>query len=55
MSPPLPKMIADAVILSAVLERTVRFLITGDVLEQHNTCLPNSKLLGVKYILTVFG
>ena len=33
MSPTMPKMMADAVILSVVLERTVRFLITGDVLE----------------------
>ena len=55
MSPPLPKLIADAVILSAVLERTVRFPITGDVLEQYNNSLPNSKWLGVKYVLIVFG
>ena len=31
MSPPMPKMIADAVYLSVVLERTVRFLTTVDV------------------------
>ena len=54
MSPPITKMIADAVILSVVIERRVRFLITGDVLEQHNNCLPNNKCLGVKYVLIVF-
>ena len=55
MSPSMPKMIADAVILSAVLETMVRFLITGDVLEKYNNSLPNNKCLGVKYILIVFG
>ena len=43
MSPRMPKMIADVVILSVLLERMVRFLITGDVLEQHNNCLSNNK------------
>ena len=55
MSPPITKIIAVAVILSVVVERTVRFLITGDVLEQHNNCLPNNKCLGVRYVLIVFG
>ena len=31
MSPPMPKMIADAVYLISSAERTVRFLITTDV------------------------
>ena len=43
MSPSIQKMIADAVILSAVLERMVRFLITGDVLKQYSNSLPNNK------------
>ena len=55
MSPSIQKMIADAVILSAVLERMVRFLITGDVLKQYSNSLPNNKWLGVKYVLIVFG
>ena len=55
MSPSIPKMIADAVILLAVLETMVRFLITGDVLEKYNNSQPNNKCLGVKYVLIVFG
>ena len=48
MSPPMPKMIADAV----VLERTVRLLTTVDFVL---VCLSNNKWLGVKYVLIVFG
>ena len=37
MSPPIPKMITDVIILSVVLERTVRFTATVDaVLEDNN-------------------
>ena len=43
-------------ILSVVLERTVRFVATVDVvLEDNNSCLPNNKQLGVKHVLIVFG
>ena len=43
-------------ILSVVLERTVRFLTTVDVvLEEYNNCLPNNKWLGVKHVSIVFG
>ena len=42
MSPPIQKMITDAV-LSVVLERTVRFLTTVDVvLEEYNNYLLNN-------------
>ena len=45
MSPPIQKMIADAVyLISVVLTRTVRLLTTVDVvLEEYNDCLPNNK------------
>ena len=44
------------VVSHVVLERTVRFLTTVDVvLEQYNNCLPNNKWLSVKYVLIVFG
>ena len=44
MSPPIQKVITDTVYLSVVLERTVRFLTTVDVvLEEYNSCLPNNK------------
>ena len=56
MSAPIQKMIADMVYVSVVLERTVRFLTTVDVvLEEYNNCLPNSKWLGVKHVSIVFG
>ena len=59
MSPPIPKMIADAVmqfILSVVLEKTVRFIATVNVaLKDNNSCLPNNKKLSVKLVLIVFG
>ena len=43
-------------ILSVVLERTVTFVATVDVvLEEYNSCQPNNKLLGVKHDLIVFG
>ena len=43
-------------ILSVVLERTVRFLTTDDVMsEEYNNCLPNNKCLGVKHVSIVFG
>ena len=42
--------------LSVVLERTVRFLTTVDVvLEEYNNCLPNNKWLSVKHVSIVFG
>ena len=42
--PPIPKMIMMRFILSVVLEKTVRFLTTVDVvLEEYNNCLPNNK------------
>ena len=44
MSPPIPKMITDAVYLIIVLERTVRFASLVDVvLEGCTNCLPNNK------------
>ena len=53
---PNPKRISDAVYLSVVLERTARFLTTVDVaLEEYNSYLPNSKLLGVKLVSIVSG
>ena len=43
-TPPVQKMITDEVILSVVLERTVRLLTTVDVvLEEYNNYLPNIK------------
>ena len=42
--------------LSVVLERTVRFAATVDVvLEDNNSCLPNNKQLGIKHVSIVFG
>ena len=42
MSPPILKMNTDGIILSVVLERTVRILTAVDVeLEEYNNCLPN--------------
>ena len=42
-------------ILSAVLERTVRFIAAVDVmLEDDIGCLPNNKKLGVIHVLIVF-
>ena len=43
-------------ILSVVLEKTVRFLTTVDVvLEEYNNLLPNNNELGVKHVSIVFG
>ena len=39
-----PKMITDVVYLTVMLERTVRFAATADVvLEDYNSCLQNNK------------
>ena len=44
MSPPIQKMITDAVNFSVEYERIVRFLTTVDVvLEEYDNCLPNNK------------
>ena len=44
MSPPIQKMITDAVFLSALLERTVTFVTTVDVvLEEYNNFLSHIK------------
>ena len=49
-------MITDSVYLSVVLEKTVTFLTTVDVVsEEYNNYLPNNKLLGVKHVSIVFG
>ena len=43
-------------ILSGVVERTVRFLTTVDVvLGKYNNCMPNNKWFGVKHVSIVFG
>ena len=43
MSQPTPKMITHAVFLIVVLERTIRFAVTVDVvLEDYNSCLPKT-------------
>ena len=55
MSSPIQKPINYAVDLSVVLERTIGFLATVDiVLEEYDSCLRNNKLLGVKHVSTLF-
>ena len=44
MSPPIQKMITDAVYLISSAWKNVRYLTTIDVmLEKYNNCLPNNK------------
>ena len=54
-SPPIQKMITDAVYLISSAWEKVRFLTTVDVvLWEYNNCQPNNKWLDVKHVLIVF-
>ena len=60
MSPPMPKMITDAIYLTSRAWENVRFLATGHVLgniiEGYNeNSLPKYKGLGVKHVSKLFG
>ena len=56
ISPPIQKMIIDAVYFISSAWENVRFLTTVDVmLEEYNNYLPNNKWLSVKPVSIIFG